>query len=497
MWSAIAVALPSIQDHFGANIAGVQWVVNSHLLALSSLLLFGGSLGDRLGRKKVFLLGMLIFMVGALLSGFAWSMASLIGFQALQGLGSALMVPQSLAIINACFQEGERGRAIGLWAGISGGIAALGPWLGGWLVETSGWPAVFWMTLPVIVLAFIATARMVPENRDPEAGKLDKLGTLLILLGLLGLAYGLVSGPAEGWAAPLVLIGLIGGMAAVAAFIVVETHKSDPLVPLHILKNPLVSGANACTLLLYFAFNGMVIFTVLNLQQAQGYSPTEAGLGLLPPIVIITFLAAPAGALADRLGPRPQMVGGPLLVAAGIALLATGDVNASYLRNFLPGLATAGVGMALIIAPLTKSALSVQTRFSGSASGVNNAVARIAGFLAVAVVGAIMVSTFAPELKSTIGTSGLTTEEQTQITSQYDRLGGIVIPEDFSEPARVVAETAIRGSFVFSFRRAMGVCAMLAAAASAISLASIHKRQQPELTEMKCRDALNQRGCVL
>jgi EmrB/QacA subfamily drug resistance transporter len=476
MWSATAVALPSIQGYFDTNIAGIQWVVNSHLLALSAFLLIGGSLGDHFGRKKVFLFGMLLFAIGAILSGFAWSIGALIGFQALQGFGSALMVPQSLAIINACFAERERGRAIGIWAGISGGIAALGPWVGGWLVESFGWPAVFWMTLPVIALSLIVTARLVPENLDPKAGRLDWPGTLFILLGLSGLAYGLINGPVYGWGNILVLIGLIGGTAAVACFVLYEIQNSEPLIPLKIFKNPLVSGANSVTLLLYFAFNGVVIFSVLNLQQIQGFSPIEVGVGLLPPIVIITFLAAPAGALADRFGPRPQMIGGPLLVALGIALLTLGGTSASYFKHFLPGLAIIGIGMGFVIAPLTKSALSVETRFSGSASGVNNAIARTAGLLAVAVVGAIMVSTFVPYLNNAVYSSTLTIEEQSQIVSQADRLGGITVPESFDESARMVAANAVRESFIFSFRWAMGVCAALAFVGSIISFLTIHPK---------------------
>ncbi|MFC1871635.1 MFS transporter [Chloroflexota bacterium] len=476
MWSAVAVALPSIQDYFNTNIAGIQWVVNSHLLTLSAFLLIGGSLGDHYGRKRIFIIGMLLFATGAILSGIAWSISVLVGFQALQGIGSALMVPQSLAIINACFRDEERGRAIGIWAGISGGIAALGPWLGGWLVENFGWPTVFWMTLPVIALALGVTALFIPENRDVAAGRLDWLGTSFIFLGLFGIAYGLIGGPIYGWNTLPVLGSLLGGIVAITVFIFIERYNREPIIPLKIFRNPLVSEANAVTILLYFAFNGAIIFSVLNLQQIQGYSPTQAGIGLLPPIVIITFLAAPAGTLADRFGPRVQMIGGPLMVALGIALLMTGGTDASYFKHFLPGLITMGIGMAFVIAPLTKSALSVETRFSGSASGVNNAIARTAGLLAVAVLGALMISTFAPYLKDTIQSSLLTPPEQFQIISQYDRLGGIVIPDSFGESARAVAQTAVRESFIFSFRWTMGMCSVLALAGSIISFFAIHRR---------------------
>ncbi len=477
MWSAVAVALPSIQAHFDTTIAGIQWVVNSHLLTLSAFLLIGGSLGDHYGRRKVFTVGMALFALGGILSGFAWSIGILISFQALQGVGSALMVPQSLAIINACFPSEERGRAIGLWAGISGGIAALGPWVGGWLVEYVGWPAVFWMTIPVIMLALGATIRFVPENKDVEAARLDWRGTLLVFLGLLGIAYGLISAPAQGWSSPLILGCLIGGVGALVAFILVERRISDPLIALQIFRNPLVSGANTVTLLLYFAFNGVVIFTVLNLQQIQGYSPTEAGVGMLPPIVIITFLAAPAGTLADRLGPRLQMIGGPAVVAAGIALLMTGGPDARYVVHFLPGLVVTGIGMAFVIAPLTKSALLVETRFSGSASGVNNAIARTAGLLAVAILGAVMLATFAPRLDDTLQTSQLGAPEQAEIMVQHDRLGGIVIPESFDEPARRAAERAVRDSFIYAFRWAMGICAALALLGSIISFVTIRQQK--------------------
>lgn len=477
MWSAVAVALPSIQSHFDTTIAGIQWVVNSHLLTLSAFLLIGGSLGDHYGRRKLFIIGMSIFALGGILSGFAWTVGILIGFQALQGVGSALMVPQSLAIINACFPPEERGRAIGLWAGISGGIAALGPWVGGWLVEYVGWPAVFWMTIPVIILALGATIRFVPENRDTETARLDWRGTLLVFLGLLGIAYALISAPARGWTAPLILGSLLGGVGALVAFVLVERRIRDPLVSLQIFRNPLVSGANTVTLLLYFAFNGVVVFTVLNLQQIQGYSPTEAGLGMLPPIVIITFLAAPAGTLADRLGPRLQMIGGPALVAAGIALLMIGGTDARYLAHFLPGLVVTGIGMAFVIAPLTKSALLVETQLSGTASGVNNAIARTAGLLAVAVLGAVMLAAFAPRLNELLQASQLSAHEQIVIMAQHDRLGGIVIPEGFDEGAFQAARHAVRDSFIYAFRWAMGVCAGLAVLGSVVSFFTIRQEK--------------------
>jgi EmrB/QacA subfamily drug resistance transporter len=474
MGTAVIVALPTIQIHFSTTITGIQWVVNAHLLSLAALLLIGGSLGDHFGRKRIFISGIAIFATGAILSGLSRTIGQLIAFQALQGMGSALMIPQSLAIINACFAENQRGRAIGLWAGLSGGIAALGPLLGGWLVETFSWQAVFFMAVPLSILVVTAAAIFIPESRDPGARKLDWWGTLFIFLGLLGIAYGLISGPVAGWHRIFILTSLFGGVVATILFVLIELRRPEPLVPLHIFRNPLVAGANAVTFFLYFALNGVFFFLILNLQQIQGYSPVRAGMGLLPPIVLITFLAGPAGALADRIGPRLQMVLGPLIVASGIALLTISGTEASYFVHFLPGLILFGLGMALVIAPLTKSALFVEPQFSGSASGVNNSVSRMAALMAVAVLGAITISTFAIQLKDAISASSLTQEEQRQILSQSDKLGGIVIPDTFDETARMLARKAIRESFVYGFRWAMTINAVLALIGAAVSLVTIH-----------------------
>ena len=474
MGTAVIIALPAIQSYFHTSITGIQWVLNAHLLSLAALLLIGGSLGDRFGRKRIFIFGIALFAIGAILSGLAGTIELLIAFQALQGIGSALMIPQSLAIINACFAENQRGQAIGLWAGLSGGIAALGPWVGGWLIETFNWQAVFFMTVPISILALTITSIFVPESRNPGARKLDWLGTLFIFLGLLGIAYGLIEGSVAGWNTLLVLFGLIGGTMAIILFIVIELHQSEPLVPLQIFKNPLVAGANSVTFFLYFALNGVILFLVLNLQQVQGYSPAMAGLGLLPPIVLITFLAGPAGALADRIGPRLQMIVGPVIVALGMALLALGGIDTSYFKHFLPGLVLFGLGMALTIAPLTKSALSVEPQFSGSASGINNAISRIAALMAVAVLGAIVISTFTMRLNDTISASSLTQEEQRQILSQSNKLGGIVIPDTFDEPARLLTRNTIKESFIYGFRWAMGICTALALTGAVISVITIH-----------------------
>ncbi len=476
--AAVAVALPTIQSAFGTELSSLQWVINAELLTLAALLPIGGSLGDRFGRKRIFLIGITTFTVAGVLSGLASAPVVLIAWQALLGVGAALMVPQSLAIINVSFAENRRGQVIGLWAGLSGAIGALGPWLGGWLVQTFSWPAVFFLAAGAGVVAFIIALLLVPESRNPAARRLDWPGTACLLVGFFGVAFGLISGP-SGWTRPLVLGTLLGGAAALVLFVRVESRRKEPLVPLHIFRNPLVSGANLCTLLLYFALNGVTVFPVLNLQQIQGYSPSEAGLALLPVIVLITFLSGPAGSLADKLGPRLQMIVGPVLVGAGAALLSVGGISISYVRDFLPGTALIGLGMALVIAPLTKSALNVTPELSGAASGVNNAAARVAALLAVAVLGAIMVSTFAARLPAVLAGAGLSPAEQQQIVAQSNKLGGIVVPETFSTAAKEAARQAVAQSFVYAFRWVMFICSGLAFGAAIVSTIMI-RRPRPE-----------------
>jgi EmrB/QacA subfamily drug resistance transporter len=480
MGTAVIVALPAIQLHFGTGISGIQWVINSHLLSLAALILIGGSLGDRYGRKRIFILGIITFSGGAILSGFAQTITYLIAFQALQGIGSALMIPQSLAIINVCFTEEQRGKAIGLWAGISGGIAALGPWLGGWLVESFSWRSVFFMTVPISIAAIIITYIFIPENRGTFTRKLDWTGTFLVLISLFGIVFGLIFGPVNGWSSAPVLICLIFGPVLLLLFILLERRQSEPLVPLQMFRNPLVAGSNAATLLLYFALNGVIFFLVLNFQQIQGYSPAAAGLGLLPPIVLITFFAGPAGALADRIGSRIQMIVGPIVVSVGMFLLSLSGTDASYLRHFLPGLVLFGAGMAIVIAPLTKCALSVEARFSGAASGVNNAISRIAALMAVAILGVIVISAFTAHLNDVITTSSLAQTEQEIVLSQSDKLGGISIPDSFDEPARNLVKDAIGESFIRGFRRAMTVGAALAFGAALVAFFTIHNRRETQ-----------------
>ena len=471
--TVVGIAIPSIQKSLNADISGIQWIVNAYALMLATLILISGSLCDKFGTKRIFLIGMSLFTIFSFLCGLSSSIAQLTLFRAIQGIGAAMMVPGSLSIISTSFDSKEHGKVIGLWSGISGGVAALGPLLGGYLVQTFSWPAIFFINIPLGILALFITIKYVPATKFHEGHKLDFVGTLLIFFALLGIAYGLISGPISGWSSPLILVSLIGGAIMFVLFILWSLKSKQPLVPIEIFKSPLVTGANLATLFLYFALSGVIFFMVLNMQQVQHFDPIIAGLGLLPTILIITFLSGPAGALSDRIGPRLPMILGPATVAVGMALLAITGRHANYFVNYLPGLALFGLGMSFVIAPLTKSALAVEPKYSGSASGVNNAVARVAGLLAVALLGAIVLSFFTNNLTHKIYASNLGNDEKTIIINQKNDLGGISIPRSFSNGSKVVAQTIVEDSFIYGFRWAMGICAFLALLSAIISFLTI------------------------
>jgi len=475
--SVVNVAIPTIQEKLHATITGIQWVVNSYMLMLCALILISGALGDRFGRKKVFLYGIIVFVCASFLCSIAHSITILAIFRALQGIGGAMMVPGSLSIINSSFREEVRGRAIGLWSGFAGGISALGPFAGGWLVQTFGWQSIFYINIPIGIIALLLTLRFVPESKNNEATKIDILGAVSIFLALLGIAYGLITVSAVGWQNPFVLASLALGIIAAILFVLIEMRVKEPLVPFQMLRSSLVAGSNLTTFFLYFALSGVTFFLVLNFQQIQNFSPIIAGLALLPTILIITFLSGFGGTIADKIGPRLPMIVGPSVVALGMFLLIFPGREANYFTQFLPGLLLFGLGMALVIAPLTKSALHVAGKYSGAASGVNNAVARIAGLLAVALLGAVVVFLFEGRLKTAIASSPLNRVERQQIMTQQDKLGGIDIPSAFSPPTKLIAKSAVQESFVYGFRWAMGITAFLAALSAVISFFTIHPKK--------------------
>ncbi len=384
--TVVNVALDRIGTEFGAGFTGLQWTVNAYTLTLAALILLGGSLGDHLGRRRVFLIGVVWFALASLACGLAPDIGTLIAARALQGVGGALLTPGSLALISASFHGPDRAAAVGAWSGLGGIAGAVGPFLGGWLVEWS-WRAVFLINLPLAALVVLITLRHVPESRDAESAPgLDITGTVLAVIGLGALTYGL-TGLGAGATGPLSLVAVAVGVLALAAFVVVERRSPHPLVPPALFRNPTFSAANAATVLIYGAMGAVFLLLVLQLQTVAGFAPIAAGAALLPVTAVMLLFSARAGALAGRIGPRLPMTVGPLVSAVGLLLLLRVDATTSWLADLLPAMLVFGAGLALTVAPLTATVLdSAPDRYAGSASGVNNAVARAAGLLAVAVV---------------------------------------------------------------------------------------------------------------
>jgi EmrB/QacA subfamily drug resistance transporter len=382
----VNVILPVMGRELGATLGELQWTLDAYLLALSSLLLPAGALGDRYGRRRVFTIGLVWFAIASLLCGIASTAGALGVSRAVQGVGAALLVPGSLALLRSCFAPEEQGRAIGAWAGLSGVTTAIGPLLGGWLADAVSWRAVFLVNPPIAALGLWAAVRFVPESRAPAARRLDVAGAALAALGLGSITYALIE--ATGGAARTARVGVAAaaGVAALAAFVVVERRSPDAMLPPSLFRSLQFTGTNATTLALYFGLSGAIFLLMLQLQRGLGWSPLESGAALVPLTISLLVLSPWAGRLAGRFGNRPLMTAGALVAAAGLALLVRAAPGSRYLTGVLPGVATLGIGLGLAVAPLTSAALSaVGPERAGVASGVNNAVARAAGLLAVAV----------------------------------------------------------------------------------------------------------------
>ncbi len=386
--SAVNLTLPVLQKSLGGDLAQAQWVMNAYMLMLGALVLAGGAAADRYGRKRVFMIGVGLFSLASLLCGLAPSLALLIAARMIQGVGAALLVPASLAILGAAFDKAARGRAIGIWAGAGGLTSALGPVLGGWLTDTVSWRAVFLINLPVAALAVLFLAFGAKESRASSRGPVDLMGAAAATLGLAAITWGLTDAPRRGPAEPLVIVALVGGLVAVAVFLAIERKASAPMLPLTLFRSRAFSGANGLTLLLYGAFGGALFLLPYQLIQARGYDATAAGAALLPLSIGLSLLSPLAGRLTAWLGARFMLSVGPMLAGAGFAILAATASAFDYWLGVFPGLAVLALGLGLAVAPLTDVVLgSVSEDYEGAASGVNNAVARVAGLLAVALVG--------------------------------------------------------------------------------------------------------------
>lgn len=466
------VALPAIQHDLSATVYQAQWVIEAYALLLAALLLVGGSLGDRYGRRRVFLAGVALFGAASLACALSQTVHQLIAARAVQGVGGALLVPGSLALISATFPQQERGKAFGTWAGFTGVTAGAGPLAGGWLIDNFSWAWAFAVNVPLAVVVLGITWARVPESRDAAQAhaRLDVWGALLATTGLGGIVFAFIEAPTRGWQSAAVLAALAVGIGSLAAFIWVERTHPSPMLPLRLLRERNFAGANLLTLLLYAALGGGLFFLPLNLIQIQGLSATAAGAALLPFILIMFVLSRWAGGLVDRHGPRLPLVVGPLIAGAGFALLALPGTQASYWTGFLPGISVMGLGMATAVAPLTTTVMNaVAPSAAGTASGVNNAVSRVAGLLAVAVFGWLMASVFEPRLHDAIASAGLPGAAGDAIWSQRDRLAAITLPRELQGDAAAAARDAVHQSFVAGYRWIMVVSAGLAFASAAVA----------------------------
>jgi EmrB/QacA subfamily drug resistance transporter len=472
--TALNVALPAIQS--GLHASGVQllWVVNAYLLMLAALIPVGGSLGDLFGRKKVFSLGIGLFMLASLICGLSPSADFLIWARAVQGIGSALMVPGSLAIISSFFGPAEKGRAIGTWSAATTIVTVIGPILGGVLSGAGLWRAVFLINIPLGVAALIPLSLKVPESRNEKAqGRIDAPGAGLLIISLAGLTYGFVSAPDDGFGDPRIIAALFLGVAALAGFIFVEARSSHPMIPLSLFSSRTFSGTNLLTLALYGALSVGMFFLSLNLVQAQGYSMALAGFAFTPFALVLTALSRWAGGLVDRSGPRLPLVIGPAV--AGFAFftmawagLTTGPTH--YWVSFFPGVLLLGIGMGITVAPLTTAVMSsVESHLSGTASGINNAVSRTAGVLAIAVVGALSLVLFAHGLDTRATQAGLSTPVRQALAVEASRLGAAAVPQAAAPQDAAAVQSAIRLAFVDTFKIVMLLCAVLAWVGAALA----------------------------
>lgn len=481
--TVVNVALPVLQVDLNATTAGVQWVVESYALFLGALILIGGALGDRLGRRRVYVVGTSVFAVASLLCGVAPSLKVLIIARAIQGVGAALLVPGSLAMITAIFPKETRGRAIGTWAGFSAITSALGPVIGGGLIQLSSWRSVFFINVPLAVAVVAICLRFIPETRDEEStGTLDWRGAILATVGLGAVVLGLLN--ASNLDAGITLwLPLIAGVLALAAFIWTETRVVAPMMPLTLFRSPTFLGANLLTVFLYGALGGVTFFLPFNLIRVQHYTPTEAGAAFVPFPVLLFLLSRWAGGLMDRYGAKLPLIVGPSLGGCGLALLAVPSIGGLYWTSFFPAVIVLALGFCVLIAPLTTTVMnSVSVHRAGVASGINNAASRVAGLVTIACFGIIAVQTFSRALSSRLRALPLSAADRAAIQAQATRLVGARIPAHVGTPVRAEAQHAVDLAFVSSFRALMLVAAAMAflSAACAALMVSARSRAAPD-----------------
>jgi EmrB/QacA subfamily drug resistance transporter len=468
--TVVNVALPALQASLHASVVDVQWVVESYGLFLAALLLVGGSLGDLFGRRLVFLIGVGIFAVASIACGLASNIQQLVIARSVQGVGAAFLVPGSLSLISASFEEKSRGQAIGTWSGFTAITTAIGPVLGGWLIEHASWRWVFFINVPLAAAVIAISLWRVPESRNADAGHVDWLGALVATVGLGGVVYGFIESTSLGWHQPLVYGSLILGFGLLIGFAFVEDRISSPMVPPALFASRGFSGANLLTLFLYAALGIFFFLFPMDLIQVQGYSTTAAGAAALPLILLLFLLSRWSGGLVTRYGSKAPLIVGPLIAALGFVLCAVPGVGAGYWIGFFPAFAVLGLGMAISVAPLTTVVMSsVEQERAGAASGINNAVARVASVLAVAILGIVMVKLFSSSLNRSLAGAVLPPGILQYVRSNQIKLAGLDVPSGLDAQTAALLRASISHAFVFGFRIVMLICASLCVASAAVA----------------------------
>lgn len=468
--TVVNVALPALQASLGGTVIDVQWVVEGYGLLLSALILVGGSLGDLFGRRRMFLAGVAVFAIASAACGLAPNIHQLVLARGVQGLGAAFLVPGSLSIISASFPEKERGRAIGTWSGVTAITMALGPVLGGWLIEHASWRWVFFLNVPIAVAVIGLSLWRVPESRSAERNSVDGVGAFIATIGLAGVTYGFIESANLGWRNPTIWGSLAVGFACLIAFPYFEARVSSPIVPLKLFRSRDFSGANLLTFFLYAALGIFFFLFPLNLIQVQHYSATTTGAAALPLIALIFLLSRWSGGLVARYGARRPLIIGPILAGAGFLLFAVPSTGGSYWTTFFPAFLVLGLGVAVSVAPLTTAVMgAIDEDHAGTASGINNAVARVAGLLSIAILGAAMVSAFSLRLNRDVLQLAVAPAAELDLQSNEIKLAAMDVPPGIDSSLASSIRVSIDGAFVFAFRLVMLICAGLAVTGSAVA----------------------------
>lgn len=475
--SAVNVALPSLQADLKATGSELIWIVNAYSLMVGALILLGGSLGDRIGRRRVFIWGIAVFGAASLACGLAPASGWLIAARGLQGIGGAFLIPGSLSIITASIPKGGRGSAIGTWSAVTTITTIVGPVIGGSLAGSGLWRGVFFINIPLAIGALYGVWRWVPESLDPESGSLDILGVVVVVLSLGALSFGAVQASRTSWQDPLVFGSLVVGAGGLVGFIGYEARTEHPLVPLGLFRSQTFSGTNTLTFLLYGALAMIFFLFPIVLIQAHGFTPRQAGLAMLPFSIFLAALSRWLGDLADRYGPRLPLTVGPILAGVGFFLLGVPGTDAGpsqFWSGYLPAMSAVGIGMGITVAPLTTAVMgAVSIRYAGTASGINNAVARTAGLLAIAVLGSLALIHFKGELQASTSSLDLSPSQRQALATAADRLGETQPPPGLDSPTSSAVGQAVKASLARTFRLVGIICAVLAAAGGIIAALTV------------------------